>query len=80
MGKWIDRNIDISSFYDRLSGDLKELIAEAEKAEEENNEGKYISLCDDIEILGKLHVESGRISEKEWWNMLVSRYYPRDLQ
>lgn len=79
MAKWIDRSIDISSFYDRLSDDLKELIEEAELAEKEENEGKYMALCDSIEVIGKLHVTSGHISEYEWWNMLCSRYFPREL-
>ena len=30
---WIDKEIDISTFYDKLSDSVKELIVEAEEAE-----------------------------------------------
>lgn len=72
--RWIDNDIDISSFYDRLGKDLRELIALAEQADRDGAEGSFIELCDGIEVYGKLHVPA--VISVEEWELLCRKYYP----
>lgn len=74
--RWIRSDIDISSFYDRLTNVLKELIAEAEEADRNNEEMVLYELQDSIENQAKLLVPDV-ISHKEW-DMLYEKYYPVD--
>ena len=53
--RWVNNDIDISPFYDRLGSALKELITLAEQADRDGEEGAFMEICDGIEILGKLH-------------------------
>ncbi len=43
--RWIKGNIDISAFYDRLFRAVKETIAEAEEADQNDDEGTFICIC-----------------------------------
>lgn len=72
---WIDREIDISDFADRLTSSVYELIAAAEKAEYEGREWTFYEMCDNIEIEAKMLVEDGIIAEEEW-ERLCCKYYP----
>ena len=71
---WIDKEIDISTFYDKLSDSVKELIVEAEEAEKNDMDMAFYEICDNIEIQSKLLVPDV-ISFKEW-DLLCSKYYP----
>ena len=71
---WIDKEIDISTFYDKLSDSVKELIIEAEEAEKNDMDMAFYEICDSIEIQSKLLVPDV-ISFKEW-DLLCSKYYP----
>lgn len=71
---WIDNDIDISSFYDRLTSVVKTLIAEAEQADIDQQDIAFYEICDNIEIQAKLLVPDV-ISYKEW-DMLCEKYYP----
>ena len=72
---WIDKEIDISTFYDKLSDSVKELIVEAEEAEKNDMYMAFYEICDNIEIQSKLLVPDV-ISFKEW-DLLCSKYYPQ---
>ena len=72
--RWIDNDIDISPFYDRLDKDLRELIALAEQADRDGAEGAFTEICDGIEVYGKLHIPDA-ISVEEW-EQLCRKYYP----
>ncbi len=74
--RWIRSDIDISSFYDRLTDVVKELIAEAEEADRNDEEMVLYELQDSIENQAKLLVPDV-ISHKEW-DMLCEKYYPAD--
>lgn len=43
---WIDKEIDISTFYDKLSDSVKELIVEAEEAEKNDMDMAFYEICD----------------------------------
>ena len=73
--RWI-RDIDISSFYDKLPSLLKEAIAKAEEADRKGELCALYELQDNIEILAKPIVPDV-ITNKEW-EMLCLKYYPID--
>lgn len=72
--RWIANDIDISSFYDKLSEDVKELIEEAQEADLNDNMGYYCSTCDSIEAYSKLLVPKTITVEE--WELLCKKYYP----
>lgn len=74
QSEWIRRDIDISSFYDKLSKIVKTLIAEAKEAEKNRQDFAFYEICDNIEIQAKLLVPDV-ISHKEW-ELLCEKYYP----
>lgn len=73
--RWI-RDIDISSFYDKLPKPLKEVIAEAEEADRNGALGALYEIQDNIENFSKMLVPDV-ITNKEW-EMLCLKYYPID--
>lgn len=70
--RWIKNDIDISGFYDKLPGIIKEIIHEAEETDRNDDLGNYVCLCDDLECRSKLFIPD-RISEKEW-DLLCEKY------
>lgn len=72
--RWIADDIDISSFYDKLSEDVKELILEAEAADLSDSMGGYYTACDNIEVYSKLLVP--KVITVEEWELLCKKYYP----
>ena len=63
--RWIDENIDISDFADKLPGHIKDMIRDAEKADKEDNFPVYAQVCDDLEICAKLLVPDV-LTMKQW--------------
>ena len=63
--QWIDNDIDISTFYEKLPSHIKQMIAEAEEADRNNQDAIYDTICDDLEIHTKLLIPDV-ISSKEW--------------
>lgn len=72
--QFLNNDIDISDFYNKLAPELKELIAEAEKFDEEGKEGALLGICEGIEDIAKLYVPE--ILSKEEWDRLCTKYYP----
>jgi hypothetical protein len=71
--QFLDNDIDISDFYDKLAPELKELIAEAEMLDRQGNEGELLGICEAIECISKLYVPD-ELSEEEW-DRLCDKYY-----
>ena len=71
--RYLNNDIDISDFYDKLPRGLKALIAEAEQLDRDDNEGALLAVCEGIEIQGKLCVPDG--ITKEQWERLCDKYY-----
>lgn len=70
--QWIDDSIDISSFYDKLPQDIKNLISDAERAEKNELVMEYYDICEIIEIRTKMMLPE-KLSHKEW-ELLCSKY------
>lgn len=70
--RWIDDNIDISAFYDKLPKMIKQTISEAEQYDRDNCEPEYYNMCDDIEIKTKMLIPDV-ISHKEW-ELICAKY------
>lgn len=75
MKRWINRDIDISSFIVKLPRSVIELFEEAEEAERKGEEFVYYEICDNIDIAGKLLATEGVISDAEW-ERLCEKYSP----
>lgn len=73
--KWINRDIDISSFADNLPRSVFELFEEAEEAERKGEEFAYYEICDNIDIAGKLLATEGVITDAEW-DKMCQKYSP----
>lgn len=73
--KWINKNVDISSFANRLPRSVFELFEEAEEAEQKGEEFAYYEICDNIDIAGKLLATEGVISDEEW-DKMCQKYSP----
>lgn len=71
--RYLDNDIDISDFYDKLPKHLKALIAEAEQLDREGKEGELLAICEGIEVQGKLCVPD--CITKEQWERLCDKYY-----
>ena len=71
--KYLNNDIDISDFYDKLPTILKNLIAEAEQLDREDNEGKLYGICEGIECIGKLYVPD--VLTEEEWHRLCDKYW-----
>ena len=68
---WIDKEIDISTFYDKLSDSVNTPAPSTGTAQDM----AFYEICDNIEIQSKLLVPDV-ISFKEW-DLLCSKYYPQ---
>ncbi len=70
--RWIDESIDISDIYPRLPKHMKDMIAEIEQADIDDNLGIYSTGIDDLEAHTKLLIPD-IITDKEW-EMICNRY------
>lgn len=70
--RWIENNIDISEFYDRLPRLIKNIIAQAEQDDRDNMEMAYFNDCEAIECQSKM-LTPDIISDQEW-EMLCTKY------
>ena len=69
--RWIanDNVIDISDFYDKLPDAIKDMIKTAEKADEENDMGAFMSISDAIENWSKMLVPD--VLNVHQWDMIA---------
>ena len=72
--QFLDNDIDIKDFYDKLPSSLKRLIAEAEQLDSDGNDGELLGICEAIEVYGKLCVPD--LLSHEEWDRLCEKYYP----
>lgn len=72
--QFLNNEIDISDFYERLPTILKDLIAEAEQLDREGNDAKLDGICEAIEVYGKLLLPD--VLSVEQWERLCDKYYP----
>jgi hypothetical protein len=72
---WINYDIDISDFSDKLGKFIFEIIKEAEEAESKGEVFTFYNVCEDIEMQSKLLLEDGVITDEQW-ERLCTRYYP----
>lgn len=72
--RWIanDNVIDISDFYDKLPDAIKDIIKTAEKADEENDMGAFMSISDAIENWSKMLVPD--VLNVYQWDMICEKY------
>ena len=72
--RWIanDNVIDISDFYDKLPDAIKDMIKTAEKADEENDMGAFMSISDAIENWSKMLVPG--VLNVHQWDMICEKY------
>lgn len=72
--RWIanDNVIDISDFYDKLPDAIKDMIKTAEKADEENDMGAFMSISDAIENWSKMLVPD--VLNAHQWDMICEKY------
>ena len=68
--RWIENDnvIDISDFYDKLPDAIKDMIKTAEKADEENDMGAFMSISDAIENWSKMLVPD--VLNVHQWDMI----------
>lgn len=70
----MNRNIDISDFIDKLPIDYRELLNEAEYAEDNDADDiHYCNCAEDIDLGAKILYLNGVIS-KQQWDLLAMRY------
>ncbi len=70
--RWIDNEIDISDFYDKLDRHAKALIKKAEQADRDSDIFDYYDAIDSLEIVTKLHIPDA-ISEHQW-HLICEKY------
>ena len=70
--RWIADNIDTSGIEPKLPHYIREMIAEIEQADRENNLPVYDTVCNDLEAHTKLLLPD--ILNDHEWDMLCEKY------
>ena len=69
---WIADNIDTSGIEPKLPHYIREMIAEIEQADRENNLAVFDTVCNDLEVHTKLLLPD--ILNDHEWDMLCEKY------
>lgn len=70
--RWIANNIDISAIYKKLPQRIRNMIAEIEQADRDDNIAVYYTVCDDLEMHTKLLIPD--ILTDYEWDMICEKY------
>lgn len=71
--RFIANDIDVSNMYDKLTSNAKEMIAQMEQADRENNFPVYVQVSDDFEVYTKLLAYDEVLTDNEW-HLLCAKY------
>lgn len=70
--QWINNDIDISGFYDKLQPAVHDMIKKAEIADKTDDEGLFLCMSEGIECWTKLLVPD--VISMDEWDMICLKY------